>query len=771
MHTPIPFRKVLRCVVLGGAAVLLMGGEGCLQDEMLARYLQCILSGECTELVPEFFVVPPEPAPEPQPTRDQGVPEAADTGAEFGAALAAPVTGELTAQTVRLVVGAPGDTTDGSLTGAVYVYTGWTSNTAEPVRLVPSDRTPGARFGASVAVERVGSEAIVIVGAPGTVPSGAAYVFESSGSVWVETARLTPDTMGSYSEFGASVALVDFGPTSDPLVVVGAPSDQDGGHVSVFRRAGESAWAADSQGSHLASLQPAEVMSEDRFGSCLSAVDGFLAVGAPGRGGYMGAGAAYLFHYDAGTQTWSESPTRMEPEGTPQQSAFGTSVAISVSTGANTPTVIVGAPGGGYGETKGTVWTFLRGADGSLARRRFASTLIGFGGAVAADKLHAALVVGIPDGDGDPTYAAHLYSPVDWQAATHTGRPLRGAEPWYSHFDFGAALVVQLNPATDSGIVYVGAPGEGRRGQVYLYRLDHSEVGAKRTPRPPDGNRYLAFRADATHPGTDTVQVLVDLPLRPPFRAEVTVGSFEPTRRDGLVGGSIALRLDERSSDPPSFVLLRASFDEAGLTISSEDDFGVGWQRVTMPSEWVADLAVECSGGSVQLWARPRGVGEFAFVSSTSCGTGDWSASMVIEGIAAGSEAGMDDPRLVANGALAPDAPPVDTAIDKIYAAIDRELAVSGALDAQDLAGALVRADEARARLAEARTAVREIPTTTAKARATGPKAASKQLAKAARDMAKARALIKHKKRTKQILAKLTRSLSFAGRALAALRS
>ena len=765
MPTRSRIRNAVRAVVLTGSAFVLMGASGC---DLIYRYVQCILSGECTELVPELFSFPPEPPPPPPPSRDHATPAASANGSEFGAALAAPSSSVTSAQSVRLVVGAPGDQTDAGTTGAAYIYMGPYDEAAEPARLVPSDATPGARFGAAVAVERFGSETVVLVGAPGAYPSGAVYVFEWNGSAWTEVATFRPEGSDFYSEFGAAVACVKPGSGDDRIAVVGAPYSSGGGQVHVYRRGAATAWAADTADGHVATFRSSDIATDDRFGASLAAAGSYLAVGAPGRGGYMGSGAAYLFQYVAGTGVWTESPTRMEPEGSPSQAAFGRSVAVTTATGATTPTVLVGAPGGGYTEEEGVVWAFRRSTDGTLVRRRFASAGPGYGGVVATDPVNAAVAVGSPDGSSDPTFAAHVYAPAPFDRAGQTGRPVRGDGPWESYHDFGEAIVVRIEIPSGIAVIDVGAPREGDGGRVYHYRLPEGTSDSKAAAPKPEPNRYMAFRADAANPGAGTSQVLVDLPLRPPFRAEVTVGSMNASRRDGLLGGSVSFRLDKQGGDPPSYVLLRARFVENGLEVSADSEYGPGMKVLAMPSEWAADLAIECDGSQIQLWARPRGVGDFSFVTNLSAGAEPWRASIVIEGIAAGSEVGMDEPRVVANAAPAPDTPPHATAVDRIYAVIDREMAASAAIDERELAAALALADEAKSKIAEARAAVALVP---AKQATTGPKAALRHLSTAARELASARTLIKRKKRNPQIVARLSKSLAAAGRALVALRT
>ncbi|MGO9114013.1 MAG: putative Ig domain-containing protein [Thermoguttaceae bacterium] len=133
-----------------------------------------------------------------------------------------------------LVVGSPNfspNPTQGP--GAAYVFTapgsGW-ANMTQTAKLTASDGTASDYFGNSVAIDGD----TVVVGAPysadgGNYDSGAAYVFQSPSSGWVnmtQTAKLTAsDGAGSNGDLGSSVSI------SGNTVVVGAPGATVGDNV------------------------------------------------------------------------------------------------------------------------------------------------------------------------------------------------------------------------------------------------------------------------------------------------------------------------------------------------------------------------------------------------------------------------------------------------------------------------------------------------------------------------------------------------------------
>ena len=88
--------------------------------------------------------------------------------------------------------------------------------------LSPADGQIGDRFGASVALDG----GLLLVGAPGVDPAGAAYVFRLQGGQWVQEQKLIGSEAQPGDAFGASVAL------DGEVLVVGAPGPTDGGTQS-----------------------------------------------------------------------------------------------------------------------------------------------------------------------------------------------------------------------------------------------------------------------------------------------------------------------------------------------------------------------------------------------------------------------------------------------------------------------------------------------------------------------------------------------------------
>src|SRR4051812_33649022 len=122
-----------------------------------------------------------------------------------------------------LAVGAPtADGPGGPDSGAVYVFRKQEGKWVQEAKLTAGDGAPGAQLGFAVAL-RNGTLAAgaAMDGARGSI-SGAVYVFERSGTTWVQRAKLTGARTRSFDELGAAVAL-DGG-----VLVAGAPFEDRG---------------------------------------------------------------------------------------------------------------------------------------------------------------------------------------------------------------------------------------------------------------------------------------------------------------------------------------------------------------------------------------------------------------------------------------------------------------------------------------------------------------------------------------------------------------
>ena len=230
-----------------------------------------------------------------------------------------------------VVVGAPGDTTNGFEAGAAYVFRHQVNGTwIEDEKLVAPDGAAFDRFGARVAA--YGD--LVAVGAPNdsstAAGAGQVYVFRmTTGGNWSLEDTIELDSVSGVEAFGEGLDV--FGDT----IAVGAPFDTDfggpaSGSVTIFHDDGTGQWL--STGFFGAS--DAEIGAE--FGSSVSLSSRTLVVGAPfhdGRG--PNSGKVYQLRYN-GT-SWVEQRDFVGTD-TDSNDAFGQSVHVS---GAN---MVIGAP-------------------------------------------------------------------------------------------------------------------------------------------------------------------------------------------------------------------------------------------------------------------------------------------------------------------------------------------------------------------------------------------------------------------------------------------
>ncbi|GIV60502.1 MAG: hypothetical protein KatS3mg043_1591 [Rhodothermaceae bacterium] len=223
----------------------------------------------------------------------------------------------------RVIVGAPGEDTGGSLAGAAYVYErDGTGAWVEVAKLTAGDAEAEDHFGFSVSVS--GDRAIVGANWEGTGGrrAGAAYVFERDGTgAWVEVAKLTAGDTEANDEFGFSVSI------SGDRAIVGAIDqdvefDQNAGAAYVFERDGTGAWV------EVARLLAGDVDSNAEFGYSV-AVSGDRAIVGAWQEDLAGMdhGAAYVFVRDA-TGTWSQEAKLIASDTQPEDQ-FGVSVSIS----------------------------------------------------------------------------------------------------------------------------------------------------------------------------------------------------------------------------------------------------------------------------------------------------------------------------------------------------------------------------------------------------------------------------------------------------------
>ncbi len=254
----------------------------------------------------------------------------AETSDNFGSSVA------LSGDTA--VVGAAGKD---SFDGAAYVFTRTGDTWTQQAKLTAGDVGDGDRFGISVSV----SGDTVAVGAdrhdtaPQTQDSGAVYVFQRTGDVWNQQAKLTAADGAQSDRFGFSAAV-----DGDTAVVGAHRADNDAGAAYVFTRAG-AAWTQQAK------LTASDAAANDRFAFSVSLSGDTALIGAyRDNDNGSDSGSAYVFTRTGAA--WTQQAKLIATDEGIQDDEFGYSVSVSG------PIAVVGAYA--HDNSAGTAYVFLR---------------------------------------------------------------------------------------------------------------------------------------------------------------------------------------------------------------------------------------------------------------------------------------------------------------------------------------------------------------------------------------------------------------------------
>lgn len=200
-----------------------------------------------------------------------------------------------------LAVSAPGaDTTAGTDSGAVYIFTRTGSTWAQQAKLVTNSPASGA--GRSLALEA----GTLLIGDPeatvgAMARAGRVMVYTGGGATWTPRAIVTASAPQATARFGYSLSY--FGGASGGQVAVGAPglaTGEDSGAVYLFAGSGAS-WT------QVVHLTPNTPQAGQTFGEEVGWNGQRLLVGAPNydAGTLQSSGAVYVFAMIG--STWVQS--------------------------------------------------------------------------------------------------------------------------------------------------------------------------------------------------------------------------------------------------------------------------------------------------------------------------------------------------------------------------------------------------------------------------------------------------------------------------------
>ena len=377
--------------------------------------------------------------------------------------------------------------------GYVHAFERSGSSWVHRERFTSNDNEQFDVFGYSLA--RSGNRAVI--GAPGdewsVYPLGAAYVFESNGTSWVQQAKLVGSTYHLDARFGFSVAL------DGNTALVGAScydhgSAWDAGAVFVFVDNGTS-WEQQ------AILKAVDRRDFDYFGGNL-ALDGdtaFISACGVNLFGNADVGAVYVFRRQ-GT-AWSQE-AKLRPADHTTCRSFGSALAVENETlyvGAERDETTVWDTGSCYlFRQQGTVWNAVQKlvADDPQTGARFGRT-------IAVD--NGLVLIGAPmkeEGASGNAGAAYLFGPSSsgWQQKLKLALSNPG---WIDYL--GAALDLVGNT------LLIGAPGRhnpnSEAGLAYVYEV---QAIASHSPRHAGANPISYSAVTEPYLG-GTYQATVDL--------------------------------------------------------------------------------------------------------------------------------------------------------------------------------------------------------------------------------------------------------------------
>ena len=154
--------------------------------------------------------------------------------------------------------------------GAAYVFRWDGSAWSQEAQLIADDAARLDRFGFSVSID--GDTVVSGAYLDGRKDTGSAYVFRWDGSVWSQEAKLTASDASNGDLFGFSVFI------DGEMVVVGAPLGDDGvittGAAYLFQRTG-TVWSEELK------INASDGADQDFFGESVSIDGNFAVVGAP----------------------------------------------------------------------------------------------------------------------------------------------------------------------------------------------------------------------------------------------------------------------------------------------------------------------------------------------------------------------------------------------------------------------------------------------------------------------------------------------------------
>jgi choice-of-anchor B domain-containing protein len=299
-------------------------------------------------------------------------------------------------------------------------------------------------FGGAVAV---GSDEVVVGETRNQAFPGSVYVYSADADgTWNNPTKVSaPGANGKADRFGSAIAL------SEDMLVIGASAANDGrGAAYVYRQDADGVW------NYATELVPTDEAELRDLGRGVHIMHEHVFV----------ASSAAMFVFDMDAEGGFSMTGRLAPDSVEARDDFGSAIA------ARSGYVFVGAPGEADGA--GAVYVYRHNHDNMQWEPE--ATLEGMGldnGARLGSAIHAAdgfVLVGAPReggrmGSGAVVGFARDEESGEWEEVTRLAPFVmsRGG-------GFGSSITAT------NGEVWIGTPGDGGAGAVYVYTLDGREV-------------------------------------------------------------------------------------------------------------------------------------------------------------------------------------------------------------------------------------------------------------------------------------------------------
>jgi hypothetical protein len=199
------------------------------------------------------------------------------------------INGEMFGYSVALqsntaLIGAVCDDDHGPCSGSAYVFTRTGTTWTQQAKLLAADGATLDSLGCSVVLDNDTALVGAQWDADNGYQAGSAFVFTRTGTTWTQQAKLLPSDGTEGDNFGIAVAL-----SGDNAIIGAYYAKNYSGYAYVFNRSG-TVWAQQAK------LQPADITEGKLFGVSVSLSGDTALIGAYGDGDNgPGAGAAYVF--------------------------------------------------------------------------------------------------------------------------------------------------------------------------------------------------------------------------------------------------------------------------------------------------------------------------------------------------------------------------------------------------------------------------------------------------------------------------------------------